>query len=178
MAHHQERTPLQAAIMIRGLSIALLLTLCLTARTVFAKPVMNTQDALQLSQGEALAPKSTLDDAAGALSPAHEEARRLWNGAKKLRRMLQPKRYVRNVVNELVGPNGVSIPRYIQELYDNLTKSATGGDTQQRTTSANTVRSLEAVVDGESLCVRVIDFSLDIHAFACMHCNLYVAVRL
>ena len=146
----RERTPLQALFRTQPIAVLLLCLAC-CSHIVSSRPLRE-----QLSQDEALAPKSTLlnngaaetDNAPQPLTAAHQEARRLSNGANKNHRVLQPKRDVRNV-----GSSGVdNIPKYIRELYNNLTQRTATGILQQKTTRANTVRSLEAVVNnGESL---------------------------
>ena len=154
---HQQITPLVRVL--NNLTIASFLIVFLTANVVYTKPV-NSEKLLDarhglLSKEEALVPKTVENDAAVApLSPVHEEARRRWNRAKQLHHLLQPKRYIRNVVEPRSTPdNGAStgnvsaVPKYIYDLYKNLTQGKLG---EQRTTRANTVRSIEAVVNGES----------------------------
>ena len=153
-----ERTPLERHLL--RLLMAVSLLFCLTANSVYAKPLKPEAGVLgarQLSElerpGEALAPRNVEDNAAAApLSPVHEEARRRWNRAKQLHHMLQPKRYVRNVGQNNGEPStNISLPKYINELYQNLTRQRTpDGQQQQRTSTANTFRSLEVVADGES----------------------------
>lgn len=153
---NQQRTPLVRVL--NNLTIASILVVFLTANVVYTKPV-NSEELLEarhglMSEKEALVPKIVENDAAVApLSPVHEEARRRWNRAKQLHHLLQPKRYIRNVVEpRSTLDNGastvnVSVPKYIRELYQNLTQ---GKLVEQRTTMANTVRSIEAVANGES----------------------------
>lgn len=148
-----ERTPLH-----RHLSNALFAVLALSVAAsivAHAKPLSNQDRHLhstQLSEREALAPKSNDED---ALSPAEDTARKLWNGVKKLRRFLQPRRYVRQVDQQDAAlPRNVNatVPRYILELYHNLTRlrnSSTAEQLQHRTSQANTIRSLQ-IVDNQA----------------------------
>lgn len=163
---HQQRTPLQ-----RFLSSiqAALLVACLLAVLVSAKPITsgkNPDTLLQLPSNNALAPKSTenkreIENAAASpspLSPEHERVRQLWNKAKKLQHQLKPRRYVRNVQrNERQvidsATNHTNVPKYIRELYRNLTECNNGSGLQQGT-QANTVRSLPTVNNGESVCLQ------------------------
>lgn len=160
---HQQRTPLQR--LLSNIKVALLCAYLL-ALLVSAKPLTSGKnpDTLQLSPNNALAPKSTedkreIDSAAAAaqasapLSPEHERARELWNKAKKLQRQLKPRRYVRNVPRyerNVAVDNATNVPKYILELYKNLTEQSTTEKLQQ-STQANTVRSLQTVNDGESV---------------------------
>lgn len=151
---HQQSTPLVR--ILNNLTIASFLIVFVTANVVYTKPV-NSEKALDarhrlLSDKETLVPQTIEDSAAVApLSPVHEEARRRWNRAKQLHHLLQPKRYIRNVEPRSTSNNGVStnvtVPKYIRELYENLTQR---NPVEQRTIRANTVRSLQIVENGES----------------------------
>ena len=156
---HRHRTPIQR--LLSNIKVALLSS-CLLAVIVSAKPLSNGKgpDALQLSSNNELAPKSAAEnkrDAESAaapsnpLSPEHEQARDLWNRVKKVRHQLKPRRYIRSVARHeraVATVNGVTIPKYILELYENLT---TGSATEilQQSSQANTVRSLQTVNNGE-----------------------------
>ena len=144
---HQERRPSQTAI--SNLLLALLFV-CLAAY-VSAKP-LNSEDARQLSENGALEPKSiqTLEDSA-ALSPTHEKARKLLNRSKRLQRRFRSRRDTsrRSVDEQSQVTGNVTIPKYILELYTNLTEKTTTGIFQQ-TSQANTIRSLQTVANGES----------------------------
>ena len=159
---HQQRTPLQR--FLSNIKAALLVA-CLLAVLVSAKPLTSGKnpDTLQLSSNNALAPKSTenkreIESAAGPapLSPEHERARKLWNRAKKLQHQLKPRRYVRNVprYERQAMDNGTNrnVSKYILELYNNLTNSTNGA--RQQGGQANTVRSLQTVNNGESVCLQ------------------------
>ena len=159
---HQQRTPLQR--LLSNIKVALLCT-CLLAVLVSTKPLTDTSgknpDTLQLSSNNALAPKSTESKrevesvAPSSLSPEYEKAREPWNKAKKLQHQLKPRRYVRNVprYEREVVDNATNVPKYILELYKNLTEGSTTENLQQ-STQANTVRSLQTVNDGESVCLQ------------------------
>ena len=156
---NQQRTPLVRVL--NSVTIASFLVVFLTAHVVYTKPVISEElhEARHglLSKEEALVPKTIENDAAVApLSPVHEEARRRWNRAKQLHHLLQPKRYIRNVVEprSTTENANASVPKYILELYENLTQSklTEGKLVEQRTTRANTVRSIEAVTNGEYIC--------------------------
>jgi hypothetical protein len=75
------------------------------------------------------------------LSPRLENARKMWNGAKKIMRRLS-RRTRRDVVDNVdnVELEALTTPgeKFIIDLYWNLTTS-----TGERTTQANTVRSLD-----------------------------------
>ena len=162
---HQQRTPLQR--FHSNVMVALLFACCWLTVYVAAKPITNEIDidAQQLSSNNVLVPKSTENKreiesaaapASAPLSPEHEEARGRWNRAKKLQNQLKPRRYIRNVSpsryeREVV--NNVTVPKYIYELYKNLTEKSTTGISQQ-SSQANTVRSLQTVNDGELVCLQ------------------------
>jgi hypothetical protein len=161
---HQQRTPLQR--FLSNIQAALLVA-CLLAVLVSAKPITsgkNSDTLLQLPSNNALAPKSTenkreIENAAAApapLSPEHERARQLWNKAKKPQHQLKLRRYVRNVEDvDYATLNGTNVPKYIRELYMNLTESSNNGSGRQQGTQANTVRSLPTVnPNGESVCLQ------------------------
>ena len=164
---HQQRTPLQR--FLSNIKLALLVA-CLLAVPVFARPLTSEKNAdtlLQLSSSSsnnALAPKSTENKreieneaaAPGPLSPEHERARQLWNKAKKLHHQLKPRRYVRNVnyVRRSVQVDNHNVSKYILELYKNMTDQAITGSRQPQGTQANTVRSLQTINNGESMCLQ------------------------
>ena len=158
MTHQVGRTPLQR--FVSNIKAALLVA-CLMAVLVSAKPLRSSNEGknpdtlLQLSSNNALAPKSTenlereIESAAapGPLSPEHKRARELWNKVKK------PRRYLRNVPRNECEANSAaatnrSVSKYILELYHNLTEQ------REPESQANTVRSLQTVNDGESVCMQ------------------------
>ena len=163
MTHQVGRTPLQR--FVSNIKAALLVA-CLMAVLVSAKPLRSSNEGknpdtlLQLSSNNALAPKSTenlereIESAAapGPLSPEHERARELWNKVKKLQHQLKPRRYVRNVPRNERQANSAAtnrnVSKYILELYHNLTEQ------REPESQANTVRSLQTVNDGESVCMQ------------------------
>lgn len=161
---HQQRTPLQR--FLSNIKLALLVS-CLLAVPVFARPLTSETIAdtlLQLSSSSsnnALAPKSTENKreieneaaAPGPLSPEHERARQLWNKAKKLHHQLKPRRYVRNVnyVRRSAQVENHNVSKYILELYKNMTEQ---NNTGSQGTQANTVRSLQTINNGESMCLQ------------------------
>lgn len=171
---HQQRTPLQR--FFSNIKAALVVA-CLLAVFVSAKPLTsgkNPDTLLQLSSSSpnnALAPKSTenkrgIENAAaapGPLSPEHERVRQLWNKVKKLQHQLKPRRFVRNVNyvprNERQAtvdnpPSNLNVSKYILELYKNLTHQSNTGSRQPQGTKANTVRSLQTINNGESICLQ------------------------
>ena len=157
MTHQVERAPLQR--FVNNIKAGLLVA-CLMAVLVSAKPLTSSNEGknpdtlLQLSSNNALAPKSTknlereIESAAapGPLSPEHKRARELWNKVKK------PRRYLRDVPrNECEANSAVTnrnVSKYILELYHNLTEQ------REPESQANTVRSLQTVNDGESVCMQ------------------------
>ena len=144
MATICERTPLRRHL--SNVRFAILLLCCLAASSVHAKPL--DPAAGQLSASEAMAPKPNEDASSiSALSPSEEAARKLWNNYRKFHRTFQPRRYVRNVEQQHSVGN-VTVPKYILELYQNLThlrNSSRAEQLQQQTTQANTVRSLQMI---------------------------------
>ena len=165
---HQQRTPLQR--LLSNIKLSLLIA-CLLAVPIFARPLTSETIAdtlLQLSSSSsnnALAPKSTENKreieneaaAPGPLSPEHERARQLWNKAKKLhhqRRYVRNVNYVRRSAQHAQVDNH-NVSKYILELYKDMTdQNNVTGSRQPQGTQANTVRSLQTINNGESMCLQ------------------------
>lgn len=92
---------------------------------------------------------SELEKAADSSYDPIETARKLWSDAKRLQRRLRPKRSPVSSQSSQPQPVGlpdnlsISGPKYILDLYKNLTTNPG----LQQTTQANTIRSLQTSPD-------------------------------
>ena len=120
-----------------------LLLLCIYTAPSFQLPVATTD-----------AQAASLDDGVSAV----EVARKLWSDAKKLHRKLRRRSTVtddssdsshaqqptdQSMSSERSGSPNVTAPKYILELYRNLS------NTSQETTQANTIRTLQTISKGK-----------------------------
>ena len=133
-------------IMQEAMVATVLLLLCIYTAPSFQLPVA-TNDAQAAS----------LDDGVNAV----EMARKLWSDAKKLHRKLRRRSSDNNVNDDSSDPShaqqptdqsmssersgspNVTAPKYILELYRNLS------NTSQETTQANTIRTLQTISKGK-----------------------------
>ena len=124
-------------ISVQYLALSLVLALLVYVELSTSKPVLEEAPGSLTNSND----KNEVDSSYDPI----EEARQLWNGAKRLQRSLRPRRKrsvsasVPPANNELPANLNISGPKYILDLYRNLTRNPA----MQQTTQANTIRSLQ-----------------------------------